>query len=127
MKALSRLLITLGTSAILISTIRMIAYIAFHDQIFDFTLIVILICSGFFIIGIILVVIGNYLNKKYEMKSIKGIDPVCHNCSTVHKRTEVIKQIKKQSPHILDRLVWDTKYKCVKCGTEIGISGVRGE
>lgn len=57
----------------------------------------------------------------------KGEDPVCPQCRTIYNRVAVIREIKKQSPFLFDFPVWTTKFRCVKCRTEIGISGVRGE
>ncbi len=56
-----------------------------------------------------------------------GEDPVCPKCGTIYNRVAVVREIKKQSPFLFESAVWTTKFRCVKCREEIGISGVRGE
>ncbi|MDD5542354.1 MAG: hypothetical protein PHX83_04200 [Acidobacteriia bacterium] len=56
-----------------------------------------------------------------------GRDPVCPQCRTIYNRVAVIREIKKQSPFLFDFPVWTTKFRCIKCRTEIEISGVQGE
>jgi hypothetical protein len=50
-------------------------------------------------------------------------NPVCHGCGTIYNRVAVIRQLRQQSPEMFDSLVWTTKFRCVKCGTVIVISG----
>ena len=54
-------------------------------------------------------------------------NPVCPTCGTIYNRVEVIRQLKKQSPELFDFAVWTTKFKCVKCGAVLVITGTRGE
>lgn len=54
-------------------------------------------------------------------------NPECPDCRTIYNRVAVIRELKKQSPELFEFAVWTTKFKCVKCGTVIVISGTRGE
>jgi predicted RNA-binding Zn-ribbon protein involved in translation (DUF1610 family) len=54
-------------------------------------------------------------------------DPVCPKCGTVYNRPAVIRELKKLDPMAFEFAMWTTKFKCVRCGAIIAISGARGE
>ena len=52
----------------------------------------------------------------------KGLNPICPRCRTIYNRSEVIRQLKQQSPEMFDFARWTTKFRCQECGAEIAIS-----
>ncbi len=52
----------------------------------------------------------------------KGLNPICPQCRTIYNRSEVIRQLKQQSPEMFDFAGWTTKFRCKECGAEIAIS-----
>jgi predicted RNA-binding Zn-ribbon protein involved in translation (DUF1610 family) len=61
------------------------------------------------------------------MNPNSGEDPVCPKCGTIYNRGPVIRELKKLDPMIFEFAYWTTKFKCVKCGQVIAISGSRSE
>ncbi len=54
-------------------------------------------------------------------------NPVCPKCQTIYNRVAVIRQLKQQSPELFDFGTWTTKFRCVKCGEIMVISGAGEE
>jgi len=72
---------------------------------------------------------GQMVINEYKKTTIGAIgqDPVCPNCGTVYNRGPVIRELKKKDPLIFNFAMWTTKFKCVKCGEIISISGSHEE
>jgi hypothetical protein len=45
----------------------------------------------------------------------------------VYNRPAVIRELRKLDPMIFEFAMWTTKFKCVRCGAILMISGQRGE
>jgi len=58
---------------------------------------------------------------------MSGENPKCPRCGVIYNRAAVIREIKKQSSFLFESAIWTTRFKCIKCGQEIVISGVAGE
>jgi hypothetical protein len=56
-----------------------------------------------------------------------GENPVCPKCRTIYSRVAVVRQLKQQSPEMFDFGMWTTRFRCVKCGEDVAISGRSGE
>lgn len=54
-------------------------------------------------------------------------NPVCPNCKTIYDRVAVTRELRKLTPEMFDFAAWSTRFKCVKCATEIEISGSSSE
>lgn len=61
------------------------------------------------------------------MNATAGEDPKCPKCGTIYNRGPVIRELKKLDPMIFEFAFWTTKFKCVKCGQIIAISGSSSE
>jgi hypothetical protein len=56
-------------------------------------------------------------------RSQAGENPECPGCGTVYNRKGVVRQLRQQSPEMFDYAVWTTKFRCVKCGAVLVITG----
>jgi|GEM_PF-6564127 len=63
-----------------------------------------------------------HLARLQDTNADKGLNPVCPQCRTIYNRSEVIRQLKQQSPEMFDFAGWTTKFRCKECGAEIAIS-----
>lgn len=54
-------------------------------------------------------------------------NPTCPSCGVTYNRAAVIRELRKITPETFMFAVWTTRFKCVKCKTEIVITGVEGE
>jgi len=50
-------------------------------------------------------------------------NPVCPSCGTTFNRHEVERQLRQQSPFLFDAAIWTTKFRCVRCGGALTVSG----
>lgn len=50
-------------------------------------------------------------------------NPTCPQCRTVYNRREVIRQLRQANPDLFDFAIWSAKFRCVKCGEVLTISG----
>jgi hypothetical protein len=66
-------------------------------------------------------------NALRRAEAATGENPVCPKCRTIYNRVAVVRQLKEQSPEMFDFGMRTTKFRCVKCGEEMAISGQAGE
>jgi hypothetical protein len=86
------------------------------------------IATAIFVVAVFVMIYTKPSKKQVDEELRKwGLqNPTCQSCGTVYDRSEVIGQLKLQSPEMFSFGSWSTRFRCKTCRADVEISGAGG-